>query len=252
MLNLHLNCLGAFSATTANGQAVQLRTEKVRALLIYLALEPRPHRREALAGLLWPEIGDAYALKNLRNSLHRLRQPFEEISPGSGEALFVIDRHTLALNPEAFSTDIQLFEQLIQNYEAHSHDKLAECDDCLGRLAQSVALYRDDLLAGFSLADAPAFEEWLTVRREAMRQKLLIALRDLAIAHEARNEWDAAQRYARQLLTLEPWREEAHRCSCAFGAQWSKQLGAGPISNLPPGAGRRAGHRAGCRDHRPV
>ncbi|MGD2148220.1 MAG: winged helix-turn-helix domain-containing protein, partial [Anaerolineae bacterium] len=50
-------------------------SDKVRALLAFLALSPdRPHRREALAGLLWPGYPERSARSSLRNALANLRQ----------------------------------------------------------------------------------------------------------------------------------------------------------------------------------
>jgi DNA-binding SARP family transcriptional activator len=47
--------LGVFAVQLDGQPVAELDYDKVRALLAYLALEPdRPHRREALAGLLWP------------------------------------------------------------------------------------------------------------------------------------------------------------------------------------------------------
>ena len=207
---LQLVCLGTFGATLVGQTPVILRTDKVQGLLIYLALEPRPHRRETLAGLFWPEQSDSAALTNLRTSLYRLRQPLEQAALGSTDALFSIDRQTVALNPGSFETDAQTFEDLIAACKMHPHTDLPGCDACLTRLAQAVALYQEDLLAGFSVSDAPAFEEWLVLRREGLHQKRLGALYDLAVAHEGR-AGEEAQQYAQQLLALEPWREDAHR-----------------------------------------
>ena len=45
-------------------------SNKVRALLAYLAIETdRPHSRDELVGLLWPEQPDATARANLRQAL---------------------------------------------------------------------------------------------------------------------------------------------------------------------------------------
>ena len=46
---------------------------KAQALLFDLAVTGRPHMREALAGLLWGEMPEAHASKNLRNALSNLR-----------------------------------------------------------------------------------------------------------------------------------------------------------------------------------
>ncbi|MCA9971483.1 MAG: winged helix-turn-helix domain-containing protein, partial [Anaerolineales bacterium] len=77
MSRLNLTLLGPFQAEWG-GTAVPFPTDKVRALLAYLAVEQgRPHRREALAALLWPEQPDAQARRNLRLTLHRLKQALD-------------------------------------------------------------------------------------------------------------------------------------------------------------------------------
>ena len=47
---------------------------KAPALLAYLAVTGRPHRREALAGLLWGDLPEAAAANNLRQVLTNLRE----------------------------------------------------------------------------------------------------------------------------------------------------------------------------------
>src|SRR3974377_178333 len=48
-------------------------SSKAQALLLYLAVTGRPHSRETLAGLLWADMPEAQAAKNLRNVLSNLR-----------------------------------------------------------------------------------------------------------------------------------------------------------------------------------
>jgi len=52
-----------------------LRSDKALALLAYLAVESdRAHRREKLAGMLWPDYTEASARGNLRRALADLRR----------------------------------------------------------------------------------------------------------------------------------------------------------------------------------
>lgn len=56
-------------------------TDKIRTLA-YLAVEAEKlHRRDGLAALFWPDYSDVIALRNLRRSLHRLRQTLDAIDP---------------------------------------------------------------------------------------------------------------------------------------------------------------------------
>lgn len=75
MPHLLLELLGPFQATLDGQPATSWRSNKIRALLAFLAVESdRPHPREALAGLLWPDYSDTSAQNNLRNALAALRQ----------------------------------------------------------------------------------------------------------------------------------------------------------------------------------
>ncbi|MGD8794850.1 MAG: hypothetical protein PVF47_20035, partial [Anaerolineae bacterium] len=57
-------------------------SDKVRALLAYLAVEAnRPHRREKLAGLLWPDWTERAARTNLRRVLSNLRTTIRDRVP---------------------------------------------------------------------------------------------------------------------------------------------------------------------------
>jgi WD40 repeat protein/DNA-binding SARP family transcriptional activator len=215
-----LRCLGTFEVTINAELVSAFPTDKVRALLAYLALESRaesgrrgsrPHRREVLASLLWPEMADAAALANLRLALHRLRQTLDRIARGASDALLTITRQTVQLNQGALTADAITFQELLAETAAHAHADLSRCEECLKRLAKAADQYHGELLAGFGLADAPAFEEWLLLHREMLHQQALMALQTLASACEQRGDDRQAHLYTRRQLAMDPWREETHR-----------------------------------------
>lgn len=56
--------LGTYQVSADAIPVTDFHSDKARALLAYLVLEPREHARATLAALLWPEIGDEYACAN--------------------------------------------------------------------------------------------------------------------------------------------------------------------------------------------
>lgn len=52
----YLRCLGQPALFAPSGEPVRFRTKKHLALLIYLAVENKPQRRERIAELLWPKV----------------------------------------------------------------------------------------------------------------------------------------------------------------------------------------------------
>jgi DNA-binding SARP family transcriptional activator/predicted ATPase/Tfp pilus assembly protein PilF len=209
---LHLALFGPFNLTTADGTAIILATDKVRALLAYLAVEAgRPHRREALAGLLWPDMDDQKARRNLRQTLHRLRQALDEVAPEAGETLLMVDRQVVQLRTGGLVRDHDLFHKALQAVEEHNHPTLESCPDCLQRLESAAALYQGEFFAGFSLDEGETFEDWLLVQREYWHQKALLTLHTLTDMLAWRGDIDATMRCAQRQIALDPYYEPAYQ-----------------------------------------
>ena len=112
MGHLSLSFLGPFQVTLAGQPVAGFVSNRVRALLAYLAVEvDRPHPRETLAGLLWPGWPDSSALTNLRHALANLRQV---IGDGAASPPFLlISRETIRFNPASdYSLDVATFAEL--------------------------------------------------------------------------------------------------------------------------------------------
>lgn len=212
MHEIHFTCFGTF-AIIINGETLSgLSGDKARALLAYLALESdRVHNRSFLVGLLWPDYPQKDALRNLRNSLYRLRQRLDEAVPEISHRLFTVTRQTVQFHANRAIIDVIDFETRLNHVATHEHSQLASCSACLARLVEAVALYKGELLAGADVADAPAFEEWLLAKREYLQQRALVALQMLTDAYEVQGDYENAYRFVTQRLALDPYREASHR-----------------------------------------
>src|SRR5512136_1436796 len=75
MVSLSIRLLGSPQVILDRESVADLRSDKALGLLAYLAVESdRAHRREKLAGMLWPNYTEASARGNLRRALADLRQ----------------------------------------------------------------------------------------------------------------------------------------------------------------------------------
>jgi DNA-binding SARP family transcriptional activator/predicted ATPase len=211
MTHITISLFGSFQVRLGEIQVTSFRSDKVRGLLAYLAVETnQPHRRDALAGLLWPELPEQKAHDNLRLVLHRLRGALAGESSELPQAFLQITPKTIQLNLAAeCQVDVGLFTGQLTECRAHRHPRPQNCSWCATRMAQAVELYRGDLLEGFFL-DSQPFEEWLLVRREGLRNQALEALYALAEYAECNGDYAQAQRYARRQLQIDAWNEGAH------------------------------------------
>jgi DNA-binding SARP family transcriptional activator/predicted ATPase len=203
MPHLSLSLLGPFQVTLDGQPVTDFKSNKVRALLAYLAVEAdRPHPREVLAGLLWPDWPDRDALGNLRYALSNLRTV---IGDRTAEPPFLlITRDTLQFNTASdYRLDVTAFTEMV---EADKTDPSA-----IDQLEQAVALYRGSFLEGFSVSDSPAFDEWALFTRERLARQISSALHRLSATHEQRAEYEQAQSFAWRHVELEPWDEAAHQ-----------------------------------------
>jgi WD40 repeat protein/DNA-binding SARP family transcriptional activator len=197
MARLSLALLGTFRAELDGLQLTGFESNKVRALLTYLAVESgRAHARESLAGLLWPDYSDRSAINNLRSALANLRNAIGDrlVDP----PFLIITRATLQFNTASnYSLDISSLQNL--------------SDLSIDGLEHTVSAYRGSFLEGFSLGDSPPFEEWALIKREQTNRQMLDALDRLAMHYEDCGEYDRSITYARRQLELEPWDENTHR-----------------------------------------
>ncbi|MCC6189761.1 MAG: tetratricopeptide repeat protein [Anaerolineales bacterium] len=196
---LEIRLLGGLQLSAAGTPLTGFVSSKAPALLAYLAVTRRPHPRETLAALLWGGLPDADARNNLRQALSSLRR--------SLDPYLVITREAIAFNPApAYFLDVEAFERGWRS----AHGDGPQADRAAG-LEAAAALYQGDFLAGFTVRDAPEFEDWLLVQRTRLRDMAVHLLRGLTQLHLQRGNAAGAIASANRLLALDAWREEAHR-----------------------------------------
>lgn len=207
-MTLALSLLGTFNVTL-DGQPVQFATARARALLVYLAVEAdRPHRREALAALLWPDHPEAASRQNLSQELARLRRAIRD---GDETRYLHITSTTLQFDSHSADADVRRFQNLLATCATHRHESSERCLVCLGRLHAASALYGGDFLGGFSLKDNQPFNEWILYQREYLHRRALDTLEILVCHALDTGVYTEAQIYAERQVMLEPWYEEGHR-----------------------------------------
>ena len=216
--NLKLTFLGTFHVALGEHTLTDFKTSKVRALLAYLAVEStRAHERAGLAGLLWPDMPERSALRNLTQTLVRVRHAIrdEEATPPYINAT----RQTVQLNHHSpYSLDVADFANTLMLYRekglppatAGEQSPLATVE-MVSHLEQAVSLYKGDLLAGFSLPDSELFDEWLLHKREYLHELAVRGMEQLAEFYMQAGNPEQAQLYAQRQLELDTWREKAHR-----------------------------------------
>jgi DNA-binding SARP family transcriptional activator/predicted ATPase len=215
---LKIRLLGPFRVALDGEPATGFESDKVRALLAYLAVTgDRSHRRETLAGLLWPEYPERSARASLRNALANLRTVIRDrarsqdrtrsqdrASSGdhdSSPPFLHITPQTIQFNSDSDHwLDVAAFTNLLTGDEPTSE-----------ALEAAVSLYRGPFLEGFSIPDSAAFEEWLLFKREQLSRQVLDALHELAGVYELRGAYEQALSHAWRQVELEPWREEGYR-----------------------------------------
>lgn len=195
MAGLRLHLLGKPEAWLDDAPLTEFSTAKTEALLYYLAVTKGPHSRETLAELLWGDMPDAAAKRNLTKALSTLRRL---VGP-----YLVVERQSVAFNTELpCQLDINTFETLIA---------WGQADAGLSSLREAVALYRGDFLEGFYVKEALSFDEWAVAQRERLREVMAQALDALVTQLTERQDYGPGIEYARRLLDLDPWHEAAHR-----------------------------------------
>ena len=176
---------------TFGGQPLPFRTRKALALMIYLVIEREMHSREALMALLWPEFPAPKAAVTLRVTLSRLRQALRP----AGDVLIAAEGKVgFDFN---FPIDLDLAWLSAAVLPETPSDSLTNILD----------IDRGEFLAGFSLPDAPDFDNWAAIQREACQRQVEIVYdrlsQHLLSTHDSDAAVAAAARWVRRALLSE-------------------------------------------------
>jgi predicted ATPase/DNA-binding SARP family transcriptional activator len=180
---------------------------KTLALLAYLAVNRGSHTRDYLSALLFPDYDQSKAFTNLRHTLWETQQAI-------GDGWIVADHETIGFIARGADRstglvlwlDVAQFKSLIAECRAQKDVSLRT-----PLLTDSIKLYRNHFLTGFSLKDAPTFNEWSIGESDDLRHQLTRALAMLTDDHCSLGQAETAIPYARRLIALDPLNETSHR-----------------------------------------
>ena len=203
MASLSVRLLGPPQVSLARESVAELRSDKALCLLAYLAVESdRAHRREKLAGMLWPDYVDRSARANLRRALADLRQAIDD--QHATPPYLHTTRQTVQFNTASDSwIDVAAFQTLLESAKSSLPLNVQQ-------LENAVRLYRGPFLEGFSIDDSPGSEEWVVLTREQLFRQVMEALHRVVIEYEEQSQCERALQFAWRQLELDPWRESAH------------------------------------------
>jgi pimeloyl-ACP methyl ester carboxylesterase/DNA-binding SARP family transcriptional activator len=189
---LHIQLLGRF-AVTRDGEALLLPpSRKTRALLVYLAVTSRPHRRERLCELFWDVPDDPRGA--LRWSLSRLRAGMEV---DGGARLLISEQDSVWVQPDAVSVDVRDLRRILLGGPETLPTPLLE---------EAASRLRGELLPDLDLPECREYQSWLMTMREDLRM-LRVHIAG-ALAERLAAEPAAALPHARDLVEADPYGEE--------------------------------------------
>src|SRR5262245_14349178 len=143
---LQLRLLGPL-AVICQGLAVALPpSRKVRALLSYLALAPRPALRAHLCELLWDVADDPR--RELRWCLTKLREVIDDAQ----RRRLISDKQWVSIDTSDVEIDATAFSRVIEGVLV---------EGSLDQLKSLTGMIQGDFLEGLAVDRSPMFDNWL-------------------------------------------------------------------------------------------
>jgi DNA-binding SARP family transcriptional activator len=163
-------------------------SKKTRALLAYLAMNPRKFRREQLCELLWEIPDDPRG--SLRWSLSKIRRLVDDDS----NQRIIADRSHVMLDTEKLRIDCNELQELVK----HKLDSSTTPD-----LINAARAFTGQFLAGLELASFHEFSSWCSAEREQQNRAQILLLKNLVSRLQEQPE-DCLE-FSRQLVSLSPY-----------------------------------------------
>jgi predicted ATPase/DNA-binding SARP family transcriptional activator/Tfp pilus assembly protein PilF len=191
--------LGRFVLRQGSREITRFRTQKTGSLLGYLALYgSRSHPRDVLIELFWPDSDLKAARTNLSVALNALRRQLEPPGILAG-AVILANRAQVRLNPHAFTTDTEAFEDALRQAETQT-----EAAEQVAFWRYAIELYRGDLMPGY-------YEDWVLTERDRLRDAYLRTLRQIIQGYARLEQPEQSLEYAHRLVQADRLDEDSHR-----------------------------------------
>lgn len=151
-------------------------SKKTRALLAYLLLTTRPHRRDRLCELFWQVPDDPRGA--LRWSLSKLRNVVNE----PDNTRLIADRERVEIATDDIDIDVRAIEELLEQKQLTAE-----------KLCSIASQLNETLFEGIDLPNYQAFQNWLTSERNNTARLYSLVVKRLAkcgdISQEDRSHW---------------------------------------------------------------
>lgn len=209
---LELRVFGDPQLLGTDGKPLDVITRQTKrfAVLIYLVCDGalRPHRREELLPVFWPESDRSSGRNALRQSLHVIRDELgQNLVRGNGTEDIWVEGTDLRC-------DVTAFLQAIAD----------------GYPEAALQAYKADFLLGFEVPGCPGFGSWADRRRTELRDMANAGARDLAHRAEGVRDSASALYWWRRVSRLSPFDERVIRRIMSLLA-WNEDRG-GAVSEF--------------------
>jgi TolB-like protein/DNA-binding SARP family transcriptional activator/Tfp pilus assembly protein PilF len=179
-----IQTLGGLAVLDEKGRPLGGAAQQPRRLAVVAVLArggDRGVNRDRLAELLWPDLEEERARKNLNQALYALRHDL-----GTEDA--VLGTRDLRFNPELVETDLARFETAVAS----------------GALEEAARQYTGPFLDDYTLAGARDFARWADEERTRLAAEYRRVLEAVAVAAAKRGDWGSAVLSWRRLAALDP------------------------------------------------
>lgn len=203
---VELRALGAIDLRRDGTEVAQVLAQPKRtALLLFLnAAHPYGfHRRDRIMRTIWPELDESQSRDALNEAINAIRREL-------GENAITTRGEDVMLDPVYIRSDVRVLDAAIENTD---HMRV-------------VQLFQGPLADGFSLGDAPEFEQWLNEERLRIRNNVADSAWALAEKSRDAGRNDDAAAFARSAAALMRDDEESVRRLMLFLGDSGDNIGA--------------------------
>ncbi|MCC7370396.1 MAG: winged helix-turn-helix domain-containing protein [Chloroflexi bacterium] len=197
--------LGMFRITCSDREPPSCSSRRGWGVLQYLLTRPGyAATRDALIDAFWPDAAPGAGAHSLQMAVHALRRALRGYGPdGSNDVVLYRDGQYL-INP-ALSIDVDVEQFRAACRRGRELMTAGQYDAACQALEAALRLY-----GGPFLGDA-GYDAWAEPERQVLEELRLAALGLLSDAYAARSEWDQAAARCREILAVDPYREDAVR-----------------------------------------